>query len=450
MIYNEEELKELIFKLKKINQLLFLELSDFYNIDFKSYNFKKDNSKKYNPEKNNSKDDNTKDNNSKNVSSKINSDIIDGDFSKIKFNSFKISSVNINNPVIAAPMAGISDNTYRIFAKYFGCSLTFSEMVTSYGLIYNHEKSFEITKLTDYEKPCAIQIFGNDANVIAEAAGLIEENADIIDINMGCPVPKVLKTKSGGYLLNEPETIGKIIKKVKRKIKKPVTVKLRIGWDENKINIVEIAKIAESEGVDAISVHGRTVKQGYSGKADYEYIKKVKSIVNIPVIASGDIDNLNKAKWVGEYTGCDGLMIGRAARGNPWIFLQLLLGLLVSNNNLNIKNYNVKKNIILKKNQYTLLKFANSSEANDFTNGSDANDNLVNLRFLISNSLKADYMLLYLKFLILFKGEGKAVKEFRKILGWAFKGKKDISSIKHEFFKINTFEDTAKILENLK
>ena len=254
--------------------------------------------------------------------------ISQGDLSKAVFESFMISDIKINNPFIAAPMAGISDNTYRIFAKLFGCSLVFSEMATSYGLMLKHEKSFDITRITDFERPCSVQIFGNDPDIITHAALAIEKNADIIDVNMGCPVPKVLKTKSGGYLLNEPETIGRIVRKLKGNIKKPVTVKLRIGWDENNINVLEIAKIAELEGADAVSIHGRTVKQGYSGRADYEQIKKVKEIIKIPVIASGDIQNANIAARVLDYTGCDGLMVGRAARGNPWIFPELLLGLL--------------------------------------------------------------------------------------------------------------------------
>ena len=393
MSQDNAELKNLIAKLKKIIKQLLSVLSEFYNFDFKEIikNFPPD------------------------------------DFSKISLNAFKISDVKINNPIIAAPMAGISDNAYRIFAKYLGCSLTFSEMVTSYGLILNHEKSLDITKLTDFERPCAIQIFGSDPDIIANAASIIEGNADIIDINMGCPVPKVLKTKSGGYLLNEPETIGSIVKKLKEKIKKPVTVKLRIGWDEGKINILEIAKIVENEGADAITIHGRTVKQGYSGKADYEHIKKVKSNVKIPVIASGDIESVHKAKWVLDYTGCDGLMVGRAARGNPWIFSDLLLGLLSTSENREAG-------------------FKNQS--GESLNNPDIN--FIKNYFNISNNLKVDFMLLYIRFLIYFKGEERAVKEFRKIIGWAFKGQRDISSIRNKFFKINTFADAEEILESLR
>jgi tRNA-dihydrouridine synthase B len=404
----KEKLKKLILILEKLNKLLFLELTDFYGIYFKDTG--------------------------------LNLNIAEFDFSKTKLSSFKISNLLINNPVIASPMAGISDSTYRIFAKHLGCSLTFSEMIASYGLIFKHKKSLEMTKLTEFERPCAIQIFGNDSNVLAEAAGMVEENADMIDINMGCPVPKVLKTKSGGYLLNEPDNIGKIIKKIKEKVKKPVSVKLRIGWDENKINILEIVKIVENEGADAVSIHGRTVKQGYSGKANYYYIKKVKSIIKIPVIASGDIDSFGKAKFVMEYTGCDGIMVGRAARGNPWIFLELLLGLLNFNkNSFHGNSFQDDKDISIKKlnKEYNnLFRFVNYD--------------LENIKFSISNNLKIDYMILYLKFLILFKGEEKAVKEFRKILGWAFKGQKGISGFKDEFFKINTFKGALEILESLK
>ena len=348
------------------------------------------------------------------------------ELSKIVLNSFKISGIKINNPFIAAPMAGISDNAYRIFAKFLGCSLVFSEMATSYGLMLRHEKSFDITRITDYERPCAVQIFGNDPDIITEAASMIEENADIIDVNMGCPVPKVLKTNSGGYLLNEPDKIGRIVRKLKEIIKKPVTVKLRIGWDENNINVLEIVKIIEFEGADAVSIHGRTVKQGYSGKADYEYIKKAKSIIKIPVIASGDIQSAYGAKHVLDYTGCDGLMVGRAARGNPWIFPELLLGLLKISGKKEISYDNPTQNSL---------------------NGCE-NDTLID-NFILGNDIKIQTMKLYLKFMIHFKGEERAVKEFRKILGWAFKGQRDITSIRNGFFKIESLYDAEEILESL-
>jgi nifR3 family TIM-barrel protein len=389
---DKNELNELISQLKQLTGLL-------YEIINKSYGL-----------------------NSQEISNNLS-----GDLSGIILDSFNISDVKINNPFIAAPMAGISDNTYRIFAKFLGCSLVFSEMATSYGLKLRHEKSLDITRITAFERPCAVQIFGNDPDIITEAAGMIEENADIIDINMGCPVPKVLKTKSGGYLLNEPDTIGRIIKRLKGKIKKPVTVKLRTGWDENSINVLDIARIAEEEGADALSIHGRTVKQGYSGKADYEYIKKIKSIVKIPVIASGDIQSAYRARQVLDYTGCDGLMVGRAARGNPWIFAELLVGFLkISGLKEKIDDNNTEINLDDRK-----------------------NDPLID-NFILANDIKVRFMKLYLKFLIHFKGEDRAVKEFRKILGWAFKGQRDITSIRNGFFKINSFDDAQGILEGLK
>ncbi|MHB1275905.1 MAG: tRNA dihydrouridine synthase [Candidatus Humimicrobiaceae bacterium] len=389
---NKKELMELITRLKQLTGLLYETICKSYGV------------------------------NNAEISSNSSNDL-----SKVIFNSFNISDVKINNPFIAAPMAGISDNAYRVFAKFLGCSLVFSEMATSYGLKLKHEKSFDITRLTDFERPCAVQIFGNDPDIITEAAIIIEENADIIDVNMGCPVPKVLKTKSGGYLLNEPETIRRIVKKLKEKIKKSVTVKLRIGWDENNINVLDIAKIVEGEGVDAVSIHGRTVKQGYSGKTDYEYIKKVKSIVKIPVIASGDIQSAYKARQVLDYTGCDGLMVGRAARGNPWIFSELLLGLL---------------KISRKKEKIDGRKAGRNPKSYE-------NDPLID-NFILSNDIKVQAMKLYLKFLIHFKGEDRAVRESRKMLGWAFKGQRDITSIRNSFFKINSFNDAEEILEGLR
>jgi tRNA-dihydrouridine synthase B len=389
---SKRELKDLIFQVEQLAGLLYEMISKSYGLDNKG----------------------------------INSNL-SGDLSKISLNSFKISDVKINNPFIAAPMAGISDNTFRIFAKFLGCSLVYSEMATSYGLMLKHGKSFDITRRTDYERPCTVQIFGNDPDIIAEAAGIIEENADIIDVNMGCPVPKVLKTGSGGYLLNEPQNIGRIVRKLKEKIKKPVTVKLRIGWDENNINLLEIVKIVEFEGADAISIHGRTVRQGYSGKADYEYIKKAKNMIKIPVIASGDIQTAYNAVQVLKYTGCDGLMVGRAARGNPWIFTELLLGVFKLKRNKDVTN-DFKTN-------------------NSIDNAVD--DPLID-NFILSNDIKVNAMKLYLKFMIYFKGEERAVKEFRKILGWAFKGQRDITSIRNGFFKIDSYNDAEKILESLR
>ncbi len=240
------------------------------------------------------------------------------------FAPLKIGNLALQNPLITAPLAGISDNTFRIFAKAFGSSLNFTEMISSYGVYYKNKETISLSFVTDYERPCAIQIFGSEPEILAHAAEVLEQSADLIDINMGCPVPKVLKTKSGGYLLTDEDKVKQIIKKVRERIKKPLTIKIRIGWDKNNINALRICKIAQEFGVDAITIHGRTVKQGFSGQANYEVIKDVKKNLNIPVIISGDIDGPLKAIKVLSYTGCDGLMIGRAALGKPWIFYNIL------------------------------------------------------------------------------------------------------------------------------
>ncbi len=187
---------------------------------------------------------------------------------KVDNHTFEIGNVEIENPIISAPLAGISDNTYRIFARFFGAALTYTEMVTSFGIYYNHKKSLKLINITDYERPCALQIFGSEPDIMAEAALKVEDNADILDINMGCPVPKILRAQSGGYLLQDEKKIEKTVSKLASVLKKPFTIKTRIGWDKNSINILNVAKIVESCGASAISIHGRTVKQGFSGEVN--------------------------------------------------------------------------------------------------------------------------------------------------------------------------------------
>ena len=325
---------------------------------------------------------------------------------------FRIGNVEISSPLISAPIAGISDNTYRIFTRFFGSALTFTEMVTSYGIYYNNKKSLELTSITELERPCALQLFGSEPAVLTEAAKRVEDKADIIDINMGCPAPKVLKAKSGGYLLQDENKIKSIVSGLSSAVKKPVTIKVRTGWDKNNINILNIAKIAESSGASAITIHGRTVKQRFSGEVDYDVIRKVKKEASIPVIVSGDIDSPQKALEVLEFTGCDGVMVGRASMGSIWLLLNILLS------------------------------FKNKD---DILEGAD--DSLRKLNFTPGARWRKEFAILYLEFLVYFKGEYRAVREFRKYFSWIFKGTRRVSEARKHFFKIETFDDAVNIIE---
>jgi len=232
----------------------------------------------------------------------------------------KIGNVETENDVFLAPMAGVTDIVFRKICKEYGCGLVYSEMISAKGIEHNNENTKAMLEISEYERPAVIQLFGNDPDILAETAGRIEVYADIIDINMGCPAPKIVKNGEGSALMKNPALIGKIIKRVSSSVSKPVTIKIRKGFDENSINAVDIAKIAEENGAAAIAIHGRTREQYYSGEADWEIIKEIKSQVKIPVIGNGDVDSPVRAKEMFDYTGCDAIMIGRAAEGNPWIF----------------------------------------------------------------------------------------------------------------------------------
>ncbi len=239
---------------------------------------------------------------------------------------WQIGNVKIKNRVVLAPMAGIGNSSFRRIVKEMGCGLIYAEMVSDKAVFYNNKKTLDMLKMTDFERPIAQQIFGNDVESFVAAAKYIEEvmKPDIIDINMGCPVPKVaLRAQAGASLLKNPDKIYEIVSAVVKAVKVPVTVKIRSGWDKNSINAVEVAKICEKAGASAICVHGRTRSQGYSGQADWSIIKKVKDSVNIPVIGNGDVKDCLSAKKMLDETGVDAVMIGRAALGNPWIFKQV-------------------------------------------------------------------------------------------------------------------------------
>lgn len=238
----------------------------------------------------------------------------------------KIGNVELKNNVFLAPMAGITDLAHRRICKRMGAGLVYTEMVSAKGLYYKDEKTRLLMASHEDEKPVAIQIFGSDPDIMAEVAVKVSEEADIIDINMGCPAPKVVKNDDGSKLMLKPALIDDITRKVVAASKVPVTIKIRKGWDNDHVNAVEIAQIAEKNGVAAIAVHGRTRDQFYTGKADLDIIKAVKENVKIPVIGNGDIVDVASARHMFEYTGCDAIMVGRASIGNPWIFKGVLSG----------------------------------------------------------------------------------------------------------------------------
>lgn len=235
----------------------------------------------------------------------------------------KIGNVEIKNNIFLAPMAGITDMPFRLICKEYGAGLVYTEMVSAKGLYYNDDKTKLLTQIDEKEHPAVLQIFGSDPNIMAEVAKKIASSTDIIDINMGCPAPKVVKNDDGSRLMLNPALIDEITKKVVEAVDVPVTIKIRKGWDEEHVNAVEIAQIAEKNGIAAIAVHGRTREQFYTGQADWDIIKKVKENVSIPVIGNGDVIDFESANKMLEYTKCDAIMIGRASLGNPWVFKQI-------------------------------------------------------------------------------------------------------------------------------
>ena len=234
----------------------------------------------------------------------------------------KIGNVELDNQIVLAPMAGITSTTFRSICKSMGASLVVGEMVSDKALIYESKKTFDLLKMSEMERPISQQLFGGDPDTMGKAAKIIEDvmHPDIIDINMGCPVPKVaIKNNAGSNLLKDPKRAYEVVKAVVSSVSVPVTVKIRSGWDEKSVNAVEIAKLCEKAGASAITVHGRTRKQGYTGVADWNIIKEVVNAVNIPVIGNGDIKSCYDAKRMLEETGCAAVMIGRASLGNPWL-----------------------------------------------------------------------------------------------------------------------------------
>ncbi len=313
----------------------------------------------------------------------------------------KIGNVTLDNPFILGPMAGITDSVFRRICKSWGCGLVFSEMISAKGLYYKDEKTEHLLKFCNEEKPIAFQLFGSDPEIMADAAQKLSfrEN-DILDINMGCPVQKVVKGGDGSALLKSPDLIGKIVKAVVDVSKKPVTVKIRIGWDSKNINVIEVAKIIEYYGASALTIHGRTREQLYGGKADWKHIKKVKESIDIPVMGSGDVFSGRDAVRMLNETECDFVMIARGARGNPWIFKEALHLIGLADN----------VNIGPKEKIHTAVK--------------------------------------HFQLLIQEKGEFIAVREIRKHVGWYLKGLPHATEIRRVINALEKKEEIISLLES--
>lgn len=312
----------------------------------------------------------------------------------------KIGNVELNNNIFLAPMAGVTDMPLRILCKEFGAGLVYTEMVSSKGMFYNDEKTKQLMNINDAERPVAVQIFGSDATIMSETAKKVSEEADIIDINMGCPAPKVTKNLDGSKLMLHPELVDEITKMVVGASSVPVTIKIRKGWDDEHINAVEVARIAEKNGVSAITVHGRTREQFYTGKADLDIIKKVKEAVNIPVIGNGDIVDGESAKKMFQETGCDAIMIGRGSNGNPWIFKEVIEYL---ENGIELPKPTLEE--------------------------------------------RKQMILRHLKMLVEYKGEYTAIREMRKQIAWYIKGIENAATIRNE---INQIEDLNELVGKIK
>lgn len=269
---------------------------------------------------------------------------------------FKVGNLEIKNKVVFAPMAGISNISFRTIIKEMDTGLIYSEMISTMGIKYGSQKTIDLINFNETERPISIQIFGNDVDSFVQAAKYIEDNyrPDIIDINMGCPVPKIaLKSQAGSALLKNPDKIYEIVKAVVENTKTPISVKIRSGWDENNINAVEVSKKIEQAGASLIAIHARTRKQGYSGKANWDIIKQVKENVKIPVIGNGDIKTIYDAKKMLEETKCDAIMIGRATLGNPWFIKECVE--YIENNKIIQPPTNIEK-IDMIEHHYDLLK----------------------------------------------------------------------------------------------
>ena len=315
----------------------------------------------------------------------------------MKIKKLKIGNIELENNILLAPMAGITDRPFRLICEKYNPGLVCTEMVSAKALMYGDEKTKKLLNMKDEKRPIAIQIFGSDVESMGYAAEYVSKYADIIDINMGCPAPKVVKNGDGSKLLLDLEKARAIIEEVVRRATVPVTVKFRKGWDVNNIVAVEMAKICEEAGASAITIHGRTRSEFYSGTADWDIIRKVKESVSIPVIGNGDVKSAEDVKRMFEETNVDGIMIGRGTLGNPWIFKQI----------------------------------------EDELNGKE---------FSISNQEKLDIILEHLNYMLEDKPERVAVVEMRKHISWYIKNTKDASKVRDYINQITDKDELIKAL----
>ena len=313
----------------------------------------------------------------------------------------KIGNVELKNPYILAPMAGVTDLPFRLLCKEQGAGLLCMEMISAKAIQYNNRNTKALLEIHPEEEPVSLQLFGSDPEVISEIAKRIEELPfAILDINMGCPVPKIVRNGEGSALMNQPKLVYEIVSKTVKAIQKPVTVKIRKGFNDESINAVEIAKIIEDAGAAAVAVHGRTREQYYSGKADWDIIRQVKEAVTIPVIANGDVVSGESALAMMRETGCDGVMIGRGAQGNPWIFSELV---------------EYEKTGVMPERP--------------------------------SNEELKDMMLRHARLQIQYKGEYLGIREMRKHVSWYTTGLKNSAKLRGEINAVESYEELSKLLD---
>lgn len=315
----------------------------------------------------------------------------------------RIGNVEIDNNLILAPMAGVTDLPFRLLCKEQGCGLLYTEMVSAKAIQYNNKNTYALLKIEPKERPVALQLFGSEPDVMAATAARLEEGPyDIFDINMGCPVPKIVNNGEGSALMKNPKLAAEIVKAMVRAVKKPVTVKFRKGFTEDTVNAVEFAKRLEQAGAAAVAVHGRTRQQYYSGQADWDIIRQVKETVSIPVIGNGDIVSPESAGRMLQETGCDGLMVGRGVRGNPWLFKQI-------RDYLETGSYEVSPSV---------------QEVKEMV--------------LRHGRLQLEY-----------KGEYTGIREMRKHVAWYTAGYPHSAALRNEVNSVETFEELSRLMDKL-